>query len=190
MRSIKTFEDFSFPAAHDLFDLWNYIKLIGPIEQELSPSFEKNLMSTSNWSQEDFIDDHGALKIYLCSGEDNFGDDWTGTGEYIHGDLEEVTEIETGFSLTDKVNKQLESYLKSLKIDCTLVQKSFAETYIKTKFDLDLNELRKLLDLNKIEDTESKDFAYILRYTLGDKENFINLWYYKINDGSYFFTVD
>jgi len=186
MRSIKTFEDFSFPVAYDLFDLWNYIKLVGPIEHELSPNFEKGLA----WSQEDFIDDHGALKIYICSGEDTFGDDWSGTGNYIHDELEEVTEIETGFDLTDKINKQLESYLKSLKIDCTLVEKSFSETYIKTKLDFGLEELRKILELNKIQDPNSKDFAYILRYTFGDKEDFINLWYYKINDGSYFFTVD
>jgi hypothetical protein len=186
MKHIKTFESLIDPIAHDLFDLWNLIKIVGPIEQELSSNFEKGL----SWSKEDFIDDHGALKVYICSGEDTFGDDWSGTGDYIHDELDEVTEIETGFDLTEKIDKKLEKYLNSLEIDYKWVKKSLSERYIKTEFDLDIDNLRKIFEANKIQDPNSKDFAYILRYTFGNEQNFINLWYYKINDGSYFFTVD
>jgi hypothetical protein len=190
MKHLKTFEGLVDPLISDIFNLWNLARVIGPIEHEFSDKFENDLRDNSNWEKEDFIDDHGYVQIYLCSGKDSFGEDWQGTGEYTHGELEDIEDIETGFDLNNKIDKQLDVYLKSIGLEYSWVKKSLSERYLKTESVLHLDEIRKIFELNKIKDPRSKDFAYILKYTFGDKENFINLWYYKLNNGSYFFTVD
>jgi hypothetical protein len=193
MKHIRTFESLISNEIHDIFDIWNSIKVLGPSEHEYSPDFEKEIENLNDWEKEDFIDDHGSMQIYICGKKDKFGGDWTALGEYIYDELYNVEDIEIGFYTEREADKNLDLYLKSIGLEYEwekTEEKIPLKKSIKTKYNLDINNLRKILEKNKIKDPQSSNFAYTLRYTLGERYNFIYLWYYKLDNGSYFFTVD